>query len=337
MHAVNGDKRFGLAVRLSIRHTLLVLPFLCKIPLLAGKMNKSAVVFIHEVTTWFPPYALRQALHFEKKLPVILLGDRKTLAPVEFYAVNEIECDERVHEFERNYEHMSTNSRWFELHCWLRWFRLLAFMRREKIDSVFHHDSDVLIQTCSGRIHEIYGSDLGYAALVITDHAEPSSGHSSYWTVEALDDFCSFILHSFKDPAYLRRYRAHFENRQSQGLDGGVCDMTSLGYFWEENRSRMVNFAEVRQGCVFDANINRSANAVENEYVTSHGRKEIVLDSLGQPFFRRRADGKLIQALTIHFQGGAKMYMAGAYRGPFFMAKPLLDLRTWRRLRNKRV
>lgn len=294
-------------------------------------MNKSAVVFIHQLSTWFHPYALHQALHSEKKLPVFLLGDRKPPAPVQYHPIQDIEIDERAREFERNYEHMSTNAPWFELTCWMRWFFLLAFMRREKLDSIFHHDTDVLVQTCSSRIHEIYGSDLRYAALVNTDHAEPCSGHSSFWTLGALDDFCSFILRSFKDPAYRRRYRAHFENRQSQGLDGGVCDMTSIGYFWEENINRIVNFAEMRQGCTFDANINRSANAVEGEYVTKDGRKEIVVDRLGQPFFKRSADGSLVRALTIHYQGGAKKFMAAAYRGPFFIAKPLLDLRTWKR------
>ncbi len=299
-------------------------------------MSKSAVVFIHQLTNWFLPYSLRQALHFEDKLPVILIGDRRPLAPVRFQAFSEIEIDGRAREFERSYEHMSTNSPWFELACWMRWFRLLAYMRREKLDSVFHYDSDVLIQTSSSRIREIYGADLGYAALAITEHAEPSSGHSSYWTLEALDDFCSFVLRSFKDPAYLRRYRDHFAKRQSQGLDGGVCDMTSLGYFWEENGRRIVNFAEVRQGCAFDANINRSANAVEDEYVTRDGRKEIIADSLGQPFLKRRADGSLVRALALHFQGGAKVFMAGAYRGPFFVTKPIHDLRTWKRLRHRK-
>jgi hypothetical protein len=294
---------------------------------------KAAVVFIHQLSTWFHPFALRQALYFEKKLPVILIGDRRTLAPVQFHRFDGIAIDERAQEFERSYEHMSTNSPWFELTCWMRWFRLLAFMRREKLDSVFHYDSDVLLQTCSSHIHEIYGAELDYAAFIITDHAEPSSGHSSYWTLGALDDFCSFVLRSFKDPAYRRRYRNHFEKRQSLGLDGGVCDMTSLGYFWEENMTRIVNFAEVRQGSTFDANINRSANAIEDEYVTSHGRKEIVLDSLGNPFFKRRADGALIRALAIHYQGGAKKFIAAAYRGPFFITKPLLDLRTWKRRR----
>jgi hypothetical protein len=274
------------------------------------------------------PYSLRQALHFEDKLPVILLGDRKPSAPVPFYLLNDIPVDEPAREFERNYEHMSTHSPSFELSCWMRWFRLLFFMKREKLESVFYHDSDVMLQTSSSHIHDIYGSDLAYAGYVITGQTDPASAHSSYWTFQALDDFCGFLIHSFKDPAYRRRYRAHFDSRQSHGLDGGVCDMTSLGYFWEENRQRIANFANVRSGCTFDANINRSANLFDDEYVMHAGRKEVILDHLGQPFFKRRADGNLVRALTLHFQGGSKLAMADSYRGPFFLSKPIFDLRT---------
>jgi len=291
-------------------------------------MPASAIVFIHERRGWFLPYALQQAAQVEKHAPVVLLGDRKPARNIHFHALAAFKQDAAALKFEARYRHMSSHSRQFELLCWLRWFYLIAFMRRENLASVFYHDSDIMLQEDSLFLADHYGSKLDYCAFLRSSYSGWCSGHSSYWTLSALEELCEYAIWSFTDRETLERYQRHWDQFRQKGLAGGVCDMTTLKYFREHHARQVANLAEVHEGCVFDFGMAGSDNYRENEFAMQRGLKKVITGGDGRFYFMKKEDGSLVRALALHFQASEpKLRMPDYYRGPFFAEKPLCDLK----------
>ena len=289
-------------------------------------MRAAAIVFIHEKRGWFLPYALQQAALAERHVPIVLLGDREPSRNIHFHSIDGLKMDPGALQFESKYRHMSTHTRQFELFCWLRWFYLLAFMRRENLPAVFYHDSDVMLQEDSAVLANHYGSKFDYCAYIHSSHSAGSSGHSSYWTLSSLEDFCDYAIRSFTDRDPLERYRRRWEQWRQKGLAGGICDMTTLEFFRVDHMPKVANLAEVHAGCAFDVSMARAHNDEENEYVLENGLKKIIIGENGHFYFVKAGDGSLVRAMALHFQANEpKLRMRHYYRGSFFAEKPWCD------------
>ena len=290
-------------------------------------MSASAIVFIHEKRGWFLPYALQQAVQVEKHAPVVLMGDRKPSKDIHFHSIEAFKKDAAALRFEARYQHMSTHTRQFELFCWLRWFYLLAFMRRENLATVFYHDSDVMLQEDSAFLAGHYGSKLDYCACLRSSSKGHCSGGSSYWTLSALEEFCEYAIWSFTDREPLERYRRQWEQFQQERRTGGVCDMTMFSYFRDDHAQKVANLAEVHAGCVFDYGMASAHNDEENEYVMQRGMKKIIVGEDDRFYFMKNKDGSPIRAMVLHFAGNKpKLRMGDYYRGSFFPEKPFCDM-----------
>lgn len=279
-------------------------------------MNSQAqIVFIHQGNSWYLPYVLCQAKFSNPNSNISLIGDELALQSlpsikgIHTESLEDLECD-FTQTFRQNYWHMSSNSRDYELFCWLRWFYLLEYMRKHSISNSVYCDSDVLLYSSTEKIKEIYDLKNDDCALSITKQ-EVASGHFSCWSYDFLNKFCEFSISSFVEPELLNFYKKKYAWHLAENQAGGVCDMTTLYLFWKLNKDEIENLAINHDLNVIDNNINSSVNYDTDEYAVdlSKGIKKVKFVR-GYPFlFASNNSGTLTRAHALHFQGGAKDYI----------------------------
>lgn len=163
------------------------------------------------------------------------------------------------------YEHMSTNSKEFEIICIKRWFILRNFMNQQNIDVCYYSDSDVMIYDDLNLVYNQYKEyDASYTYPKNQDNYRwVASACCSYWKKQALNKFCDFIIESYttgKKAALTEKWQYHLTNN----VAGGICDMTLLYLFTKE-----INFfslSQVKGDISFDHNKCNAENYLENEY-----------------------------------------------------------------------
>lgn len=219
--------------------------------------------------------------------------------------------------FSRNYQHLSSNSFAFELHCFKRFFLLLEVAGRIGLNKFWMIDSDViLLENLSDYANEIssdgYSTSLSWQLQSSTSMSWSASPHISYWTLEALDDFVKFLINLYLPeniPELYKKYEFHLNKK----IPGGVCDMTAL-YLWINQGIRVHNNAINLKlnSAIFDHNINAGSNYAENEYKTVPflGIKKIKWSLQDKVFYAFHKDGSLRRVLALHFQGDAKRYIS---------------------------
>lgn len=306
---------------------------LCTLPFIPSFEvdSNTHIVFVHQGSSWYMPYAVHQAMASNPDLPVVVIGDASGLAGVRRIPVEALGA-QLGDRFRDAYVHMSSNSEQFELRCWLRWFYVLRYMQEYDVDSIVHLDSDCLLYGSIADIRRTFPEVPWSCALMIPnqqpdDFTWVASGHVSYWTRAALEDFCEFALASLHEPTLLAQYHRKWERHQQNGILGGICDMTTLYLFWQSRQDSIINLAAKRPGGVVDHSINAASNFDDHEFVMEAGRKKIRFID-GRPCFFRVADPLRPQRVHVaHFQGGAKPYMCQYYTGPSFPGKMRTDLR----------
>lgn len=76
---------------------------------------------------------------------VVLLGDEKNASTWDnYYNMDELP-DERYQKFRKVYKNLSLNDEVFELRCFERYFYVLEYCKRMKLDRIILCDSDLLI------------------------------------------------------------------------------------------------------------------------------------------------------------------------------------------------
>jgi hypothetical protein len=96
--------------------------------------EETKIAFVHNGNSWYLPYALNQAKAANGDSDVVLIGNCDAYESVHLVQIESLR-DKGSDEFRRRYDHMSANGHEFELFCWLRWFYLLQYMRREHVNS----------------------------------------------------------------------------------------------------------------------------------------------------------------------------------------------------------
>lgn len=212
-------------------------------------------------------------------------------------------------EFKSIYVHRSALPYEWELFCWLRWFHLRELMQRENLEEMLVLDSDVLLYSSMSTLRKIYGQEqfscgLCYPEKPVTAMEWAASGHFSYWTRSALEDFCAFTLTSFQEEKSRWLYEKKWEWHQQFGQPGGVCDMTGLYLFALQYPSGVFNFTQEHRGTVVDNNLNNKSNYRENEYYSRAHKKTYFF--FGHPYFKSKRTKKLRKVHAVHLQGQAK-------------------------------
>jgi hypothetical protein len=295
--------------------------------------KNTQVVFVHKGYKWYLPYVLNQAKYSNPKSSVVVLGDPSCNFNIQGVHVENLDNleSEESRMFLASYRHMSPNNEKYELFCFLRWFYLLEYMRRSRLSSIFHLDSDVLLYSSIDTIRESYADLVTDCAYLIPEQSNKPNflsayAHISYWAIEVLEEFCNFIINSFCDIDILNRYERKWKLYQANESIDGVSDMTALYFFWEQHRELICNLAIDHSGNVFDVNLIGSGNYYDSEYAFG-GRKKIIKFVDGQPFFCKTLQkNELTRVHALHCQGRTKNFIPSLYTGNHFPGKLKGDL-----------
>jgi len=286
----------------------------------------SKIVFVHDGYKPYLPYVLQQARSASPNHEVVLIGGGYEGMGFRVVPLRDLKSA-AAEEFSKIYQHMSPNGYKYEMFCYLRYFYLLEYMRREKVESVWSLDSDVLLYSSVEELERLYPETLSTCGILIPeqDMSAPygwACAHVSRWTVEWLADFCDYIINNFSQEKYLELNRAWWA-MNNEG--GGVSDMITLWMFRSERGASVVNLAPERDRTVIDYCINFSFSYTDGEFEWHDGRKQVFWKRR-LPYFRRTdGSGTLVRVHAIHFQGAAKASIPGFYSGNRFPGKVRLD------------
>jgi hypothetical protein len=289
------------------------------------------LVIIHRGYSSYLKWCLLQARLAGKH--VVLIGNEsneKLKKYIDFKSVKQFHSG-LFEDFEKVYEHMSTNEYKFELICFERWFVLLDFMEKESLDVVVHLDSDVML---FNDLHEIVQS---FARNTLAAYHIPKQtydenrwigvSHTSVWTREGLRLFCEFMVETYsnnKEELHNKWNWHHAEARR-----GGISDMALLYLFYTKHENEIINLAMSRrnnQGQIYclDLNINSGENYDQHEFEMAPSPyffkiKKIRYQNeqiIGLNFYQKKS----VVFESLHCQGKAKILMFHYYRGKKSMA-----------------
>jgi hypothetical protein len=293
------------------------------------------IVFVHKGYSWYLPYVLNQATYASPDSEVVLLGspDQPFNAPgIHVENIDNLES-RYIAKFVDCYRHMSPNSQAFEIMCFLRWFYLLEYMQKNRIQSVLHLDSDVLLYSSIDTIRDAYldvVEDCAYS-IPVRSHDKlnffmDACSHISYWTIERLEEFCCFAIDSFHNPETLTQYENKWNGYQQCQSAGGVSDMTAFYLFWKKTKDSIGNFAVDHNHNVFDLAMGTADNYRNNEYKFHSGKKIVKFIDKKPHFIKASNPGKFCRVHAMHFQGRTKNFISSFYTGGHFNGKLKADL-----------
>ncbi len=258
------------------------------------------IVVIHKSKSDYLSYCLLQARRSNPNSRLILIGDGQN------------DCDaisdhHKLTDYQRGanwlasvYEHLSLSPYDFELFCIQRWFILEEFMVANGISSVFHQDTDVMLYgNVSAEQQKFTHCGLAYAG---------ASGHSVFInSLDALHEFCAFIMQHYTNPSLLNGLRGIFENYKKYHSSGGISDMMFFHQYRRDHPEDVGNLFCVNDHATYDDNFNHAEG-----YESFCGKKRIYFRD-DKVFCRQSATGQFILFNTLHFQGASKKLMKYAY------------------------
>ncbi len=255
------------------------------------------IVFIQKDDARFLNLALVRAKASNPDSRLIVIGDN--LSPkldfAEYYSMKGL--SKGANKFNEKYVHLSTVGFDFELFCFQRWFVLNEFMHKEKINSCLHLDHDVLLYS-NVTLNQKEFSKAPFA------YSFGTSGHCFFINdLKQFDKLCEFITSFYTDKKRLAGLRNMYEDRLQKHLLGGVCDMTALKIFAQENPKLVMDVSEITTSGIFDHNINAS-----DGFETFCGLKKIIVKN-GLPFVIVKSTKKIVPLKAIHMQRLAKSLM----------------------------
>jgi hypothetical protein len=219
---------------------------------------------------------------------------------------------EQYERMQSAYVHLAGNSVTFELHwCLRRYFLLCDDFKRFGIEAGWLLDSDVIIVGALPSREEF--SEGAYCALSMQRHEHPlaqnASAHCSWWTLDALEDFCRFAFDLYVDRS--EELVALDEARRTHGIRAGISDMIVL-YLWAKDNPRVFDTHRYTSGLI-DHNIRILEQPYGVPLQGDAGNKALLLCD-GDVFCLTR-DGQRVAMRSLHFQGKNKVLIPHFVRG----------------------
>lgn len=277
---------------------------------------KTAIIFLHWGNSQECVHlnlAAFQARLWNPHAEIFVLADAAvretlTLPGIEVVALEDFH--RATESFRRHYVHFSINQPEYTRFNIERWFIMRDFVRERGLQRILHLDSDVMLYDdvdSAGRQFE--GCDLTLSAPS-TPQFPNSSGHSSYFNLRALEEFCAFVETTYADPARIEYFGNRVAGRRARGSVYNIGDMYLLASF-SSTAHLKVGFGKHGQPA-FDSNINYD---IETQARLPDGHRPIEYIK-GQPHSRFTREDKVVRYATLHFQGRAKMWMAENLQAP---------------------
>ena len=272
------------------------------------------VFFFHAGNQPYLETAIRHATQDNK---VILIGDESNSHLGALEKVTHVylgDCSKDVDRFLSLYKHLHTGGKQFEEWCFIRWFAIRNVAEQLGLTEAFYSDSDNLIYS---DLNEVYiQNDSPSLALSVPAYQPPyrhsATGEVSYWSYDKLNEFCNFILNIYEDEfdfgLLTDKWAYHLENN----LAGGICDMTVLWHFCNENSHKVIT--KILSGnTTFDHSINNASNYENDEYLMENGLKKIEFID-GNPYGFNLIHQKKVRFHNLQFQGNTKHLMESYVR-----------------------
>ncbi len=277
------------------------------------------IVFTHFGKSDYLEIAIQQAKFTNPKSAIYVLGDDANLYLSDFCNHQQFskysECDTI---FKEAYQHFSTNSYEFEYFCFKRWFVLLDFMKANNLDWICAVDSDYMLY---GDISAYLSTQLATMQNYTAGYCIPEqqydsfywsgSGHVSFISKDFLEDFCAFVIHTYKDDFFLLQQKIDYHIKNE--VIGGICDMTLLYLYYIKHTDSILNLSVPFNNSVFDNNLNLGSNYSSDEYYTKKSLKDVRL--IGNAPYVLSKKNEKTQFLGLHFQGMLKDRMCNFYTG----------------------
>ena len=270
----------------------------------ASSSNAPAIVFVQRGLAFYFPTVLVQATRRCASSQIHLISD---VDPASFLPEDararvawtpSSTLDHAADDFRRHYVHLSVNRPWLEQLCFERWFMIRELCRLQRLTSIIHLDSDVLVESDVGR----HLSQRTGAKVMFSRRMGP---HIAYFRdVAYLDSLCEVILGTYRTPEGLDGLRKTYGAIRARGQVGSISDM----FFLE----RLANSASDDYGDTFQV--------VDGEFFDHcMGMTEGYRSRLGTKLVHYRGDdaycqslatGDWVRVLALHFQGVTKIWMA---------------------------
>jgi len=255
---------------------------------------------------------LRQCLRFARQNgnETVLIGNEQSFrSECDQYFDDDIDLPE-FDRFISTYVHMSSNSEWFEVLCFKRYFFLLTMVQKLNLDSFWMIDSDVLLLEDLAVFQDYLTNNNYNAALSTmaqtTDYGWSSSPHISFWTRKSLESFIEFTIDTYTKNMY--KLEEKFNYHKANSLAGGICDMTLL-FLWASQTEQIYNTstAHLDGHHLYDHNINLRKNVGDDRFQSSKILKVKTIKSVtGNLVAQELISQKRYIVGSLHFQGRAK-------------------------------
>ncbi len=275
-------------------------------------MNESEIIpimFIHCGNNDYLEFILNKSRKNNPNTQIILIGNRndfkKNITNCDINLIN----NKYISKFINIYQHMNVTNYRYDFFNWARWFYIFEYMKQEKLQGIFHFDSDVMLFSSIDEIINNYSNLFSRYAICIPNQKHETyfwaaSGHCAYFSFEYLEKFCEFIIDSFSYRTILEQYKKKWKWHKLNNIPGGICDMTGL-YFFSQKEKDFINLLIKKNNSIFDNNINNSDNYNNNEYEINGNYKKIIYNE-GHPYFIEKETKKMVKVNALHFQGEAK-------------------------------
>jgi hypothetical protein len=194
------------------------------------------VIIVHRGDSFYLSPVLEQIRLFNPENQIYLIGDisKKKYDFVDYCNIEDYM--DRANEFEKKYVHLSSNTYFFELICFQRWFIIHDFVTRHRIENFLHIDSDVLLY-CN--VNDVFGKYIGYDFTTCGE----GGPNSSLFSIASLQRFCDFISGMYDENAKSRLFDFYRSYAAGNAL-GGVCDMLAFSWYQKDMPSKVIDIAK---------------------------------------------------------------------------------------------
>jgi hypothetical protein len=261
------------------------------------------VVLVHSGFQDYLNYSINKAL---EKNTVYLIGDVDPNIKNDNFKFFEISSymNSDFYEFQKLYKHMSTNPYNFELFCFLRWFILYDFMKKNSLETVFYIDSDVMLYVDVNQEWDKF-NQFDFTLLHRT------AAVSSFITKDGITNFTSALMKIYrnKESYEFKKIESHYLVRSQFNLGGGVCDMTLLDYYhYNDSIGGCPGKVGEMMIIINDSTYDHNILAKDQYFEFENGMKKVRMID-GEPFVYSEKMKKLIKFNSLHFNSGAKSLM----------------------------
>ena len=281
--------------------------------------NEIPIIIFHLGNQEYVKLCLKQLQKYDNN--VILLNDNpnnfKELKNNNCNIVNYKDYFINAQKFIAMYHHFSRNGYQIELICIIRWMCIYEYMKSNIIKRAFICDSDVLIYENITSINDKYLKNNDF--MLCSSSSKNVTGGQSIWNFEKLEEFVKFIF-KFYSQENLNLVQNWWKNYKESG---GICDMTLLYYFANNNFKfvglRLPNFPYFKKDLTqifnneitFDLHLAAHGNHINpEEYEINKSSKNKDIKFINkQPYCYNKRLKKDIRFILLHFQGHNKSIM----------------------------